>query len=148
MQILSSKYTFFYKFVFLFIWVVGFGLGAREVIFFSPEYDLRWSQYVVTWVAIAIFIFFATGSIKTITMDRKKKVLVVSNFFKTHTISFDNIEDIDGSSLLSPKLVWFTLKTPSEFGRKIYFLPAVRPQRSIGKHPIVIDLRKEFTMDK
>lgn len=148
MQMLSSKYTFFYKFVFLFIWVVGFGLGAREVIFFSPEHDLRWTQYVVTWGAIAVFIFFATGSIKTVTLDRKKKVLVVSNFFKTHNISFENIEDIDGSSFLSPKLVWFTLKTPSEFGRKINFLPAVRPQRSIGKHPMVIDLRKEFTMDK
>jgi len=148
MQTLSSKYTFFYKFIFLFIWVVGFGAGAREVIFFSPEYDLRWTQYAVTWAAVAVFIFFATGSIKTVAMDRKKKLLVVSNFFKTHNISFDNIEDIDGSSLLSPKLVWFTLKTPSEFGRKINFMPAVRPQRSIGKHPMVIDLRKEFAMDK
>ncbi len=148
MQTLSSKYTFFYKFVFLFIWIVGFGAGAREVLFFSAEYDLRWTQYAVTWSSIAIFIFFATGSIKTVTMDKKKRILIVSNFLKSHTISFDAVEDIDGSSLLSPKLVWFTLKEPSAFGRKINFLPAVRPQRSIGKHPMVIDLRRDFALDK
>ncbi|MFT5697948.1 MAG: hypothetical protein ACI8ZB_000802 [Desulforhopalus sp.] len=148
MQTLSSKYTFFYKFVFILIWVVGFGIGAREVIFFSVEYDLRWTQYAVTWAVIAIFIFFATGSIKTVIMDKKKRVLIVSNYFKTHDISFDEVEDIDGSSLLSPKLIWFTLKNPSPFGRKINFLPAVRPQRSIGKHPMVIDLRREFKLDK
>ena len=148
MQTLSSKYTFFYKFIFILIWIAGFGLGAREILFFSAEYDLRWTQYAVTWATIAIFIFFATGSIKTVIMDKKKKVLVVSNYITTHEISFDEIEDIDGSSLLSPKLVWFTLKNPSKFGRKINFLPAVRPQRSIGKHPMVIDLRKEFALDK
>lgn len=72
----------------------------------------------------------------------------MSNFFKNHTINFDEVEDIDGSSLLSPKLVWFTLKAPSAFGKKISFMPATRPQRSIGKHPMVIDLRKEFALDK
>ncbi len=147
MQTLSSKYTFFYKFVFILIWIVGFGIGAREVIFFSAEYDLRWTQYAVTWGAISVFIFFATGSIKTVIMDKKKKILVVSNYFTTHEISFDEVEDIDGSSLLSPKLIWFILKDPSGFGQKINFLPAVRPQRSIGKHPMVIDLRKDFKLD-
>lgn len=146
-QILSSKYTFFYKFIFFLIWVIGFGAGAREVLFFSPEFDLRWTQYMITWGAIAIFIFFATGTIKTVSMDRKKRELTVSNFLSTHTISFDEVEDIDGSALLSPKLVWFTLKSPSPFGRRISFLPAVRPQRSMGKHPMVIELRKEFSLD-
>lgn len=148
MQTLSSKYTFFYKFVFILIWIIGFGIGAREVLFFSAEYDLRWTQYAVTWGALSVFIFFATGSIKTVIMDKKKKVLMVSNYFTTHEISFDEVDDIDGSSLLSPKLIWFTLKNPSKFGRKINFLPAVRPQRSIGKHPMVIDLRKDFNLDK
>lgn len=148
MQILSSKYTFFYKFIFLLVWVIGFGAGAREVLFFSPDYDLRWTQYAVTWAAIAVFIFFATGTIKTVTMDKKKKELVVSNFLKTHSIQFDEVEDIDGSSLLSPRLVWFTLKSHSAFGRRISFLPAVRPQRSMGKHPMVMELRKEFQLDK
>lgn len=141
MQILSSKYTFFYKFIFILIWIAG-------VLFFPQEYDLRWTQYAVTWGAIAVFIFFATGSIKTVAINRKKKILVVSNYFKTRNIDFAAIEDIDGSSQLSPKLVWFTLKEASDFGRKIIFLPAVAPQKSIGKHPIVIELRKEFQIDR
>lgn len=148
MQTLSSKYTFFYKFVFILIWIVGFGVGARDVLFFPAEYDSQWTQYAVTWGAMSILIFFATGSIKTVVMDNKKKVLVVSNYLSTHEISFDEIKDIDGSSLLSPKLIWFTLKSKSSFGWEISFLPAAKPQRSIGKHPMVIDLRKKFELDK
>lgn len=148
MQTLSSKYTFFYKFVFLFIWIFGFGAGARKVLFFTPQYDLKWMQYAATWAAISIFIYFATGAVKQVVINRKKKELEVSNFFSSITVPFSEIEDIDGSSLLSPKLVWFSLKNPSKFGRKIPFMPATRPTRGIGKHPMVIDLRKEFELDK
>ncbi|MCP3888992.1 MAG: hypothetical protein GY702_08990 [Desulfobulbaceae bacterium] len=144
---LSSKYTFFYKFIFIFIWVIGFATGAREVLFYSTEYDLRWIQYAGTWIGIALFIFFATGSVKQVTINREKKQLEVSNFIKSITIPFSEIEDIDGSSLLSPKLIWFILKTPTEFGRKITFMPAHRPARGIGKHPVVMELRKEFELD-
>lgn len=81
-------------------------------------------------------------------INYKKKQLEVSNFFKTIYVDFSEIEDIDGSSLLSPKLVWFILKTPTAFGTKISFMPAHRPARSIGKHPLVIELRREFKLDK
>jgi hypothetical protein len=148
MQTLSSKFTFFYKYVLIFIWIVGFGAGTAKILFLSQDYDLRWTQYASTWVAIALFIFFATGSVKEVVMDRKRKKFVVGNFLKSIDIDFSEIEDIDGSSLLSPKLVWFTLKNSSEFGSKISFMPATRPTRGIGKHPMVMELRKEFTLDR
>lgn len=147
-QKLSSKYTFFYKFIFILIWFFGFGAGSREVLLISPEFDLRWWQYFITWIAISLFIYFATGSLKEISIDWKKKQLEVSNFLKSTTIDFSQIEDIDGSSLLSPKLVWFTLSSKSDFGRKISFMPATRPTRGIGKHPMVVELRKEFRLDR
>ena len=103
-QCLSSKHTFFYKFIFIFIWIAGFGLGAREVLFFSVEFDLRWLQYAVIWGAGTIYIFFTTGSVKTITMDRKKKTLLVSNYLTSHSINLEEIEDIDGSSFSAPNL--------------------------------------------
>lgn len=67
MQTLSSKYTFFYKYIFILIWICGFGAGAREVLFINPQ-----------------------------------------------------------------------------FGRKISFMPSHRRARSTGKHPLVVELRKEF----
>jgi len=147
MQTLSSKFTFFYKYIFILIWLIGFGFGTYEVLFLSAEYDAHWLQYAATWVVIALFIFFATGSVKQVVIDRENQTFVVSNFVKSTTIKFTELADIDGSSMLSPKLVWFTLKTPSEFGSKISFMPAARPARGIGKHPLVMELRKEFKMD-
>lgn len=148
MQMISSKYTFFYKYILIIIWIVGFGFGAREVIFSQPIFSTQWTQYVVCWAAIALFIFFATGSIKMVSLQSRKKQFQVSNFLKTITVDFAEIEDIDGSSMLSPKLVWFVLKKESIFGRKISFMPKNRPTRGIGKHPIVMELRKEFNLDR
>ena len=144
MQTLSSKYTFFYKYIFILVWIFGFGAGAREVLIIKPQFDGRWFQYVLTWLLITLFIYFATGSIKIVTLDREKKQLAVSNYLKTETIDTAEIIGVDGTSLLSPKLVWITLKKNTPFGRKISFLPAHRPARSIGKHPLVMELREEF----
>ncbi len=83
-----------------------------------------------------------------VSLNKKKRQFEVSNFLKTSTIDFSEVEDIDGSSMLSPKLVWFTLKKKSIFGKKITFMPANRPTRGIGKHPLVMELRKEFKFDR
>lgn len=147
MQIVSSKLTFFYKYIFILMWVIGFAFGARETIFFSHEFDARWLQYVVTWGAITLFMYFSTGSIKNVSMNTRKKQLEVSNFYRTTTIAFSEIADIDGSTYLSPRLVWFTLKNSSTFGKKISFIPINRPSKGIGKHPLVQELRKIFALD-
>lgn len=147
MQILSSKLTFFYKFIFIILWIVGFGFGARNVIFIQPQFDGRWLQYVVCWILIALFIFFITGMIKAVTINRDKNRLEVSNFFRTIYVDFSEIEDIDGSSFISPKLIWFTFKHPTVFGSKVSFMPVHRPVRGIGKHPMVMELRKAFNLD-
>ncbi|MFW2366292.1 MAG: hypothetical protein ACN4GW_07730 [Desulforhopalus sp.] len=146
MQTLSSKYTFFYKFIFILIWFFGFALGTREVLFIDPQFDSQWTQYLLAWLLITLFIFFATGSIKSVSLDREKKQLVVSNYIKTETINFSEIIAVDGSSLLSPKLVWVILKKKSQFGRKISLMPAHRPARSIGKHPLVMELHEELNI--
>ena len=147
MQTLSSKYTFFYKYIFILMWIFGFGFGAREILLVNPQFDDQWVQYALAWLLIGLFIFFATGSIKTVILDRDNNQLKVSNYLKTLIIDCDEITSVDGSSLLSPKLVWITLDKSSTFGRKISFMPAHRPTRSIGKHPMVVELREEFNVN-
>lgn len=147
MKKLSSTYTFFYKYIFIFVWIGGFGIGAGKELFFPP-FDARWMQFFLIWVAVSACIYFTSGAIKQVEIDLTKKIFRVSNFIKTTDIHFADIEDIDGSSLLSPRLVWFTLKKDSVFGRKISFMPVNRPSaKSIGKHPLVMELRKELKMD-
>jgi len=148
MQILSSKLTYFYKYIFILMWIIGFGVGAREIIFCPQQFDVRWIQYVSIWGGITVFMFFSTGSIKKVSIDTRKKQLEVSNFYKTTVIDYSQVVDIDGSTYLSPRLVWFTLKSDSIFGRKISFIPVNRPGKGIGKHPLVQELRKEFDLDR
>lgn len=143
MKQLSSSLTFFYKFIFIFLWIIGFGAGTRSVLLAGPD-DPRWKVYIFAWAAIALFIFFSCGHIKKVAIHGKK--LLVSNFLRTEEISLDEIESVDGSSFLSPRQVWFTLKTPCSFGRKIVFIPVARKSRGIGKHPLVVELAKELNL--
>jgi hypothetical protein len=143
MKELSSPFTFFYKFIFIFIWIAGFALGTHEVLLAGPD-DPRWMQYMVIWAAFSVFIFFSTGNVKKVTMTKGK--IQISNFLCAEEIKFDQIESIDGSSYLSPKLVWFNLKSPSGFGSKIIFIPAIRRARGIGKHPLIHELVRELKL--
>lgn len=143
MKQLSSSLTFFYKFVLIFVWLIGFGIGSRAVLLAGPD-EPRWKMYMVAWLAITTFIFFSCSHIKKVAIQGKK--LVVSNFFKTEEIDLSEIESVDGSSYLSPRQVWFTLKRPCTFGQKIVFIPVNRKARGIGKHPLVMELAKELDL--
>lgn len=143
MKELSSSLTFFYKFIVVLIWIAGFGFGTREVLLAGPS-DPRWYQYASIWLIFGVFIFFSTGHIKKVILH--KDHLVVSNFLKTVKVPVADIEAVDGSSFLSPKLVWFQLKKPSEFGLKISFIPERRMSPGIGKHPLVAELNKQLKL--
>lgn len=143
MKELSSSLTFFYKYIVLLVWIGGFGLGTREVLLAGPN-DPRWIQYFVVWILFALFIFFTTAKIKKVSLEGKH--LLVSNFFKTEKIHIADIQSVDGSSYLSPKLVWFTLKKKSAFGEKITFIPQRRMSAGIGKHPLVRELTEKFDL--
>jgi hypothetical protein len=143
MKELSSPYTFFYKFIFILLWIIGFGLATHEVILAGPD-NPRWMQYMIVWAAFAVFIFFSSGNVKKVTMDSEK--LIVTNFLRTEEIELSDIESVDGSTFLSPRLVWFNLKKPCGFGRKITFIPALRRARGIGKHPLVHELARDLKL--
>ncbi len=144
MKELSSSLTFFYKYVVLFLWIVGFGIGGRDILFGSESYDLRWVQYITTWLLIASFFFFITGPVKKVTMEGQ--TLIVSNYLRTEKIDFAQITTVDSFSFFTPKLVWFTLQDESSFGKKITFLPRHRVGAGLGKHPLVFELRRQLNL--
>lgn len=143
MKELSSPFTFFYKYVFILIWLAGFGLGTYETLLDGPG-NPRWTQYMTIWAIFAVFIFFSTGSVKKVTMSKNK--IQISNFLRTEEIDVNDVESVDGSTYLSPRLVWFNLKKPCSFGTKITFIPAIRKAKGIGKHPLVHELAKELDL--
>ena len=96
------------------------------------------------WLAITLFIFFSCGHVKKVTLHGT--TLKISNFLTTIEIDVSDVLAVDGSTFLSPRLVWLQLKTPCAFGSKITFIPAHRKARGIGKHPLVQDLAREFKL--
>lgn len=146
MRELSSPLSFFYKFVFFFLWFGGFGYGVRDVIFFSDGFDTRWMQYTGLWLGISVFIFFTTGSIKKVVIEGD--FLHVSNFIKADKIPLNHISAVDGSTFLSPRLVWVILKERSIFGKRITFLPKHRMSSGLGKHPVVHELTEELQLKR
>ncbi|MEE4240613.1 MAG: hypothetical protein V2I36_04045 [Desulfopila sp.] len=144
MKELSSSLTFFYKYIILVLWIVGFGIGGRDVIFASEAYDLRWIQYMVTWLMIGSFFFFITGPIKKVVLEGR--ILIVSNYLRTEKIDIEQITAVDSFSFFTPKLVWFTLRDQSPFGKKIVFLPKHRIGSGLGKHPLVFEMRRQLNL--
>lgn len=141
MREISSPFTFFYKYIVILIWIIGFGFGASEMLLSGPD-NPQWIRYMGTWFFIAGGIYFFTGHIKKVSMDNNH--LVVSNFIKQEKIPLTAIEKVDGASFLNPRLVWITLSGPSTFGEKITFIPVFRKGSAIGKHPLVYELRQEL----
>ncbi len=141
MKELSSSSTFFFKYIILLTWICGYGYGTRQILL-AGQSDPRWLQFFGVWIVFAGFIYFATGEIKKVRMG--KETLIVSNFLRSEEIPLSEICSVDGTSLLSPRLVWFNLKNPSAFGKKIVFIPAYPLQKTMGKHDLVRELQKEL----
>ena len=144
MRELSSPFTFFYKYIFIFIWFFGFGFGILDTLMVTEPFSTTWMQYVAVWLGVTLFIFFTSGNIKKVLIDGDE--LVVTNFLKTDRLPLTGIAGVDGSTFLSPRLVWINLKEPSQFGSRIVFLPKHRLTKGLGKHPIVHELKEELKL--
>ena len=149
MQQISAKFTFFYKYLVLLGWVVGFAWAGRTILFSPPYFTGQWLPYAGIWLLVAVLLILLTGSIKSVRLDHQARRIEVSNFLKTTSIDYREIAAVDGSAFLSPKLVWFDLKSASMFGKRIAFMPVHRwTGLGIGKHPLIYELRSQLGLDQ
>jgi hypothetical protein len=68
--------------------------------------------------------------------------LYVSNYLKEITIPLSQIYDVTENLWINIHPVTIHLKTPSEFGDKIKFMPTVRYFAWFQSHPIVEELKE------
>ena len=128
MRRLSSEFTFFFKVVVPGLWItLGlFGLWIAVAHRASPN---AWSYvlFCVAWLSINFLIdYWNTFPLKKVSID--DKVLRVSNFVTEVVVPLSNVEGIEESRFVSwwrwpPARVIVHLKSQSEFGRKIIFVP-------------------------
>jgi hypothetical protein len=139
---LSSLQTFLLKIIFPAIWIPVFGLGAVVAFFASADGKSGpgggWF-FLFIWIAGSTFILYFAIRLKDVSVD--EEFLYVSNYLKTVKIPLSQIYDVTEIVWINIHPVTIHLRSPSEFGTKIVFMPKVR-FAFISSHPVVAELKR------
>lgn len=142
MQRVSSRMTFYYKWVFPLIWFgflaifIGLALTAAKGPGGPPL------LMIVVPVAMGIFGYFLMKKLVWNLADQVLDAgdsLVVRFGHEEERISLAQIMNVSYANMTSPQRITLTLRFPTQFGREVAFAP---PQTWIpfGRSPIVADL--------
>lgn len=132
-RVLSSAWTFWVKFVFPAVWILGFALGTilvwsgglsdRNNVMPPPETKL---VFLGVWIAGATFILWTSAGLKRVRMDERQ--LYVSNYVQEICIPFSAITDVKQNRWLNSRPITIYLRGATEFGDKATFMPKQRIQ--------------------
>ena len=96
--------------------------------------------FLLGWIIGIAFFYWACIRLKAVSVD--DNFLYVSNYLKEITIPLSNIYDVTENRWLNIHPVTIHLKSPSEFGDKIIFMPKVRVFSFFSSHPVVAELKE------
>ena len=105
----------------------------------GPDAPPKW-LFLFIWLAGSAFIYWGCVRLKEVSVDTE--FLYVSNYIKEITIPLSEIFDVTENLWLNIHPVTIHLKSPSEFGAKIVFMPTVRFFSLFSSHPVVSELKE------
>ncbi len=144
---LSSAWTFYAKFVFPPIWILGFGIGT--ILLWSgglndgnpalppPQMKLAFLAVLVLGTA---FILWTSAGLKRVRMDERQ--LYVSNFVREIQVPFNEIIDVRQNRWLKSRPITVQFRDATAFGGQATFMPKWRFQLFLRTDPIVGELRQ------
>ena len=140
MEDLSSRLTFFYKFVFPTLWIGGFAFGTL-LMFFAPDrihgnQDVREARWIFLLATIvgATLLYWACMRVKQVSLANHE--FVISNYWRKIRVHFRDVERVSSSVLINPELIWLHFRRPTEFGTRIVFMPKQRFFGGYTRHPL------------
>ncbi len=139
---LSSLQTPLTKIVFPAAWISLFGFGTLSLFlggFKGADDALKW-KFLLGWLVGSAFIYWSCIRLKEVSVD--DEYLYVSNYLKKARIPLSQIYDVTENVWLNIHPVTIHLKTPSEFGDKIIFMPKSRLFAFFSSHPVVAELKE------
>ena len=144
MRRLSSGWTFVHKFIFPIVFLGGFAVATAIVYSANFQAHDQASLELLRWVFPGIFCIAAVSFwflvIPLKQVDLNGDVLVVSNYSRSIEIPLRDVERVTASIMLNPETIWIRLRTPSEFGSRITFLPRWRFHSGFTRHPMAAEL--------
>jgi hypothetical protein len=143
---LSSAQTFWMKFVIPAIWISMFGLGTLGLFLgafrgpddLPPPGAMKWG-FLAGWIVGTIFIYRECARLKRVRIE--DSAIYVSNYLKEIRIPFNAIADVTENRWLNIHPVTIHLRSATEFGDRITFMPKIRIF-SWRSHPVVAELRE------
>ena len=149
MRSISSPLTFFYKWIFSFLWITGFGTGTTAMVFSenqfhdklgaSPSSGMRW-QFLIIWIVGSFFIWWFCMRLKRIRLDDKD--LYISNYFKEIRVPLEGVVGVSENRWINIHPVTLIFKNKTQFGLSVVFMPTVRWFSFFSSHPVVAEIRR------
>ena len=137
---LSSLQTVLMKVVFPAIWIPIFGFFVLMTFLggLKGGPSSKW-ELLFVWVAGSAFTYWSCGRLKEVSVD--DNFLYVSNYLKEISIPLSEIYEVTENMWINIHPVTIHLKSPSEFGDKIVFMPTSRFFGFVS-HPVVRELKE------
>ncbi len=138
---ISSSQTFIMKVLFPLVWITGFGIGTLTM-FINPSNDtdaMKW-QFLFGWIIGSAVIFLLGVRLKKVSIDGSS--LYISNYLKEISVPLADIERVTENVWINIHPVTIHLKSSSEFGGSILFMPKARFGGWFSSHPVVAELRE------
>jgi hypothetical protein len=130
---LSSAWTFWAKFVFPAVWILGFGLGT--ILLWSGDLVGRNNAmpppqvkfvFLGVWILGTTFILWSSAGLKRVRMDERQ--LYMSNYVREIDVPFSAITDVKQNRWLNSRPITIYFRDATEFGDKAAFMPKQRIQ--------------------
>jgi len=138
--VISSSMSFFYKFIFTSLWIMGFGMGTLSIT--SNGINNESAIFIIAFTIGTLFIYWGCMRVKKVSIDNQ--YLYISNYSKTIKVHRSNIKKITENVFVNTNPIWIHFKQTNEFGDYIVFIPKKRIFSFFTSHPIVKELRREI----
>ena len=138
---LSSYQTILFKFVLPALWIPLFGVAPLSMFIRSDAGPLSPPPWIFLffWIAGSAFLVWDAARLKFVSVD--DDFLYVSNYLREIAIPLTDIYDVTENVWINTHPVTIHLKSPSEFGDKIVFMPKTRFSL-FSSHPVVKELKQ------
>lgn len=152
LQVVSSRWTFFFKLAFPTFWFCFFGTVTIAFLFFIPLEGLE-EPFTPTNTRVLIFSFFvATMGLLYLLFMRNKWVglsashIYISDFFKSRKYTYTSLARVEESKAFFVfKTVRLHFHEPTLFGKTVFFMSNYYWHHFLQKHPKVVQQILEAT---
>lgn len=139
-KLLSSKLTYFYKWIFPTIWIITFGFITYS--FWTGScavYGVTKWLVLVCLIGCSFYLLWFSSRLKKVKLEGK--YLIVSDYRTEELIPLSQIEEVKETRLWNPKLIKLNLKRPGKWGNEIVFIAPLGFYFVWSDHPSVKELR-------